>query len=134
MRDRALVLQARDAIERLVGENPSSVTMQRRAVVDDGFGGTVEDPSGATVPVVLRCRVSHQGAGPFLLGAASVGFSTNLGRYVLTDHLNAPVEGDYFELLGRGWRVGPVDPLVRFGETVGYQAPLVDAGEAEAAT
>jgi aconitase B len=132
--DWALVAQARDAIQRTIDENPSTVILMRAPLVDNGFGKMVPDPTAVKVPTELRCRLSHESRGPVSLQPASVGLSTNLARFILVNWQTVIEEGDTFEALGRGWKIGAVDPLVSFGAVTGYQAPLVEAEEARVNT
>jgi hypothetical protein len=132
--DWTLVAQAREGIARIIGENPETVTVSRAAMVDDGFGGLVADPHGARSSVIVRCRLSHESRGPVSLAQSPAGLSTNLARFILVDHLTTIIAGDTFEALGRGWKIGAVDPLLNFGAIIGYQAPLVEASEVEVST
>lgn len=134
MTDWGLVNQARDSIGRLINENPEVITVARKLLVDNGFDVLVEDPSGASTPVEVRCRISHRNSGPFSLGLAPAGFSVDQARYILVDHRTVIVEGDTFGAIGNEWRIGPVDVLKRFGQTIGYQAPLIEANNTEVAT
>jgi hypothetical protein len=56
--------------------------------------------------------------------------STNLQRFILADYQADIKHVDVFEAIGRSWKIGPVDPLKKFGGVIGYQAPLTDAAEA----
>jgi hypothetical protein len=125
--DWAMVAQARDGIKRLIDESPETVAIARAALVDNGFGDLVADPTGTTTDVVVRCRLSHEASGPAALTMAPAGLSSNLRRYILVDHSTTIFEGEAFEAIGRGWKIGAVDPLKKFGQVIGYQAPLVEA-------
>ncbi len=134
MTDWGLVNQARDSIRRIINENPDVITVARKLLVDNGFDALVEDPTGASIPVVVRCRISHRSSGPFSLGLAPGGLAVDSARYILVDHQTTIVEGDTLGAIGGEWRIGPVDVLKRFGQTIGYQAPLIEANSTEVVT
>jgi hypothetical protein len=126
--DWGMVNQARDGIRRLIEESPESVVFYRSALVDDGFGGQTPDPTGAKVAIVSQhVRISHQNAVIPDFTSVPPGLSTNLSRYVLCDYRVDIETDDTFSAFGRGWRVGAVDVLKKFGEVIGYQAPLIEA-------
>ena len=134
MTNRLFLAQARRSVKKLIAESPESIIIQRQPMTDDGFGGQVPDPFGDPTTVNLRVRISHERSQPASLDSTSAGLSTNLQRFIMTDH-NADIQkNDVFEALGRSWRVGPVDPLMKFGGVTGYQAPLTDAAETEGGT
>lgn len=128
--------QLREGIKRLIRENPSNIIIFRKPMVDDGFGGEVESPSPESVEHNIKCRISHEQEGPVNLGAAPPGFSTNLTRYIMVDYLTTIYENDSFEesMIDKSFRIGPVDPLIKFGGIVSYQAPLIEAVRTEGDT
>ena len=70
-------------------------------------------------------RISHDGAGPFFLTSNPSGLSSNLGRYLLVDYtVDFLKEGDIINNL---WKLGPIDPLTKFGGVHGYQTTLTEA-------
>lgn len=132
--NRVFLAHARRAVKALINESPESIIIQRQPMADDGFGGQVPDPFADPVTVNLKVRISHERSQPASLDSTSAGLSTNLQRFIMTDHKADIQAGDVFEALGRSWRVGPIDPLMKFGGVTGYQAPLMDAAETEAGT
>jgi hypothetical protein len=124
--------QARDGVKKIIKESPENIIIIRQPLVDNGFGKMVPDPFGTPEEHNYKVRISHERRQPGSLTPGSAGFSTNLQRFILTDHLADIERGDIFEAIGRSWKIGPVDPLKKFGGIIGYQAPLTDAEIADA--
>lgn len=131
--NRAFLKQSRDGIKKHIDESPSIITVWRKAMKDDGFGGTVEDPFSDPSDDTFKARLSHEQKGPELSNEVPPGLSTNLSRFILVDYETTIYEGDYFKdaILNKSYRIGPVDPLVKFGGIIGYQAPLLEAEQNE---
>lgn len=120
--------QLRSAQTRKVNINPLTVNISRiTATVSDGVGGQVEDPYGTPVPGSLTVRVCHEKKGPMGDESSPVGLSTNLGRMIISNYKNKPLQGDIIPFEGINYKVGVVDPLIKFGGLIGYQAPLIEA-------
>ena len=98
-------------------------------MIDDGSGdGTlVPDYKGIPTPIKMTVRLSHERRQAPDFSPVQAGFSTNLSRFIMTDYKTEIYRGDYFEAIDRGWRIGPVDTLEKFGGVIGYQAPLIEA-------
>jgi hypothetical protein len=124
-----MLKQARDGIQRLINESPEIITIKRQALIDDGFEGQVENPFGTPTEYKIKCRLSHERKFPGNFQTAPVGLSTNLARYILVNYKTVIYEGDVFEAIGKGFRIGVVDILKKFDDTkiIGYQAPLIEA-------
>ena len=127
MNNAVLLKQARDGIRRLINENPETIIIYRKELKDDGFGGLIEDPFGDETPHTIKCRLSHEKKFPGNLYPSPSGFTTNLSRFILVDHTVTIYEGDLFEAIDKEYRIGAVDPLLKFGGIIGYQAPLIEA-------
>ena len=123
------VTQARRAIAFKIKENPSFITVLRQAMVDDGFGNQVPDPFGTPEEKHFKVRITHERAQPEMAQNSSAGLSTNLQRFIIAGYKDLIQQGDVFghEATGKVYRIGPVDPLEKFGAIIGYQAPLVEA-------
>jgi len=136
MSNKDFLKQARDGVKRLIKESPTKITINRQALVDDGSGdGTlVPDPFGTPEAVSMTVRLSHERRQAPDFEPVQAGFSTNLARFIMTDYKTEIYRGDYFEAIDRGWRIGPVDTLIKFGGVVGYQAPLIEAEDNDAST
>lgn len=119
--------QARTGITKLINENPDTIEIERKPLISDGFEGLVEDPLGVPVSYSYRCRVSHEKLFPGHLDPSPVGFTSSLARYILVEYDVTIYEGDSFDLIGKEYRIGVVDPLVKFDGVIGYQAPLIEA-------
>ena len=123
------VTQARRAITFKIKENPSYITVQRTGLVDDGFGNMVPDPFGTPEEKHFKVRISHERAQPEMAQNSSAGLSTNLQRFIIAGYKDEIKEGDVFghDATAKVYRIGPVDPLEKFGAIIGFQAPLVEA-------
>jgi hypothetical protein len=122
-----MLKQARDSVAAKIKENPTTIMVLRRALVDNGFGEMVENPFGEAEQHVFTVRIAHERKQVPDDGATPAGFSTNLVRFILADHKSQIKQGDRFDALGKSWEIGAVDPLVAFGGIKGYQAPLREA-------
>lgn len=116
--------QARKGIIAQIKLNPARVTFHRLKMVDNGFGGLIPDPLGEADTFDATVRIAHESASVPSLSDAPIGKSTNLLRFILTDHRTEIQEGDRFNYIELGWEVGVVDPLVHGSQVIGYQAPL----------
>lgn len=121
--------QEREHIMRHVADNKSIVLVYRKAMVDDGFGGTVENPYDSGTPTTLKCRLFLDKRGPEGYEGNSIGLDAFGSWGILSDYKNEIFENDTFEARGRRYRIGVVTELNRFGGIVGYQAPLIEAKE-----
>lgn len=119
--------QARDMIQRVINESPQIIVFERKPMKDDGFSGEIEDPYGEPVEHEIRCRLSHEKKFPGNFEASPVGFTSNLARYILVNYKTTIYEGDRFDALGKGFRIGVIDILKKFDGIIGYQAPLIEA-------
>lgn len=119
--------QALAGIAAKIQENPTTIIILRQPMVDDGFGGTIPDPFGTATENVYTVRLSHERSQVPENEPVPAGLSTNLQRFILTDHLADIRQDDVFDALGRSWKIGPVDPLYAYGGVKGYQAPLLEA-------
>jgi hypothetical protein len=122
--------QARNGVKKVINESPENILIIRQPMTNDGFGNQVPDPFGTPTEHNYKVRISHERGNPSILTDTSAGMSTNLQRFIMADY-QADIEyGDVFEAIGRSWKIGPVDPLKKFGGIIGYQAPLTDASAA----
>ena len=127
MNNRLLLKQAREGINRLINENSEIIIIYRKPLIDDGFGGLVEDPHGDPVPHEIKCRIFHESKMPGNFFPAPSGLSTNLSRAILVEHDVIIFDGDLFEAIEKRFKIGAVDPLIKFEGVTGYQAPLTEA-------
>lgn len=116
--------QARKGIIAQIKINPARVTFHRLKMVDNGFGGLIPDPLGEADIFDATVRVAHEAASVPSLSDSPIGKSTNLARFIITDHKTKIKQGDRFNYIGFGWEVGFVDPLMHGSQVIGYQAPL----------
>ncbi|MDH4127372.1 MAG: hypothetical protein OEV44_01365 [Spirochaetota bacterium] len=121
--------QLRKGITAMININPITITTVRMPTKTDPFDATntIPDPFGTPVTVSIKCRVSHEEKGAFIVTETNAGMSTNLGRFIISDYQNVLQENMTFTELGKKWRVGAVDPLIKFSDIIGYQAPLYEA-------
>lgn len=130
--NRLLLKQARDGVKRLIAESPLTKIIYRKALISDGMGGEVEDPYGDPIQYEIKCRIDHERKFPGNLDVASMGFSTNLARFILVDWETTIYINDILEEIGKGFKIGAVDPIKKFGGVIAYQAPLIEAERLEA--
>ena len=111
-------------------ESPEEITVLRKTMISDGFDGMVIDPYGTEEPHEFKVRLSHEKKFPGNYNPAPGGLSTNLARFILVDHNTLIYDGDMFESsFGKEYKIGVVDPLIKFNGIIGYQAPLIEAVE-----
>lgn len=127
--NQALLAQKRKGIQSEINRSPEAIIIYRKPLVDNGFGELVENPYGTPIPYNIKCRLSHEKKGPDTEVSMPSGLSTALVRFILVDYKTTIKEHDTFEALGKGFRIGKVDPLKKFGGILGYQAPLYEAEE-----
>ena len=99
-----------------VNENPLSCTL---SVVDDS------NPYATPTARYFTGRISHDGAGPFVLTNNPTGLSSNLGRYLLVDYTVDYLKEN--DIINGKWKLGPIDELKKFGGIHGYQTILTEA-------
>jgi len=121
--------QARAGIKQLILESPETITIKRKALIDDGAGDgvMVPDPFGTPDEVSLTVRISPKQKGPEIYDSVQAGLSTNLSRFILVDWESLIYAEDIFYTIERWWKIGPVDTLKKFGGVIGYQAALSEA-------
>lgn len=123
--------QFRDAIKQKILDCPESITITRYQTKDNGFGVLVQDYTKTPESLgPYNVRISHEQSGPDKMVESPNGLSTNLQRFILSEYSVVISENDTFTALGKKYKIGPVDPLKKFGGIAGYQAPLIDAGDA----
>jgi len=124
----AQLKQARTGFKKNVAVNRSRITLTRQPMTTDPITGElVPDPTGTATTEDIYCRITHERSIVPQDTSNSAGLSTNLQRMIMADWENEPTAGDLFDWNGHQWEVGPVDLVVQFGGTVGYQAPLKEA-------
>lgn len=127
MNNKILLKQARSGIKALINESPFTVTKSVYPLVSDGFGGMVEDPTGTPVPSTIKIRISHERRQTFLNSEKPSGLSTDLQRFAMWAYDVTMEEGDSITgIADKNYRIGPVDPLYKFGGIIGYQAKLIE--------
>lgn len=117
-----LLKQARKGLKTLVMEDPQTISV---SVSPDA-----SDPWATTTTSTFTGRIAHeQRAAVADLQAGTAGLSTNLQRFLTVDHTVDFLKlGDIItDKNGAKWKLGPIDPLEKFGGVHGYQAPLETA-------
>jgi len=125
---RAEFKQKKESILHKIRENPSTIILYRKPMVDDGMGGEIEDPFGVDTEAVLVVRIFHNQSNVPATETNIAGFGSNLHRSILSTEI--VYENEVFEAIGTRFRIGKVDTIKAFGGTVGYQADLYEASEA----
>lgn len=119
--------EKRKAFDAKIKENPTTITLKRKAMTNDGFGGQVENPFGAETEAVLTVRIFRKRGVVSDLSGFDGGVTTTFERAIQSSHNAVFYEGETFSALGKTFVIGPVDPIVAFGGIVGYQADLKEA-------
>jgi len=127
--DRELMLaQERAGIVEVIMENPEILILERLPLVDNGHGSMVENPYGTPTQHVVTCRISHESKIPLKPDVVPAGLGTNMSRFILVDwETIIYAEDSITDYLGKRWNIGLIDPLLAFGEIIGYQAPIMCA-------
>jgi hypothetical protein len=141
--------QARAGIIKMIAEDPTIILITRKALIDNGFGGFIEDPQGQSVSYKYRVSISHEKSTVASPSATSVGVSTNLKKMMTMDYRSTIREGDLFSIVNTRamnlpytavsmldnnnetpsyFKVGKIDPLTEEGIIIGYQAPIMEPG------
>lgn len=121
--------QLRDGAKAKIVENPSFVTFERAALIDNGYGVMIPDPDGATTGYSETVRISHEKTAVQNNAEAPTGLSTSFGLFMTMSYDSNIIEGDVILVTETSdfWRVGPVDSFSRFGDVYMLQAVLVKA-------
>lgn len=127
--NRMLLAQARMGIAVEIDQSPDVGVVQRIAFVPDGFGGMIADPTGAFTPVSVRLRVSHERRGVNEAQPVPAGLDTALSLWILWKHTDNIRQDEAITVRGRLFKVGAIDPLMKFEGVQAYQAPLYPAGD-----
>ena len=127
--DRELMLKQELAgLVEVIMENPETLSIERLPLIDNGHGSMTEDPNGIAVEYTFIGRISHESRIPLKPDAVPAGLGTNMSRFLLVDWETTIYNEDVIiNYLGKRWRIGIVDPLLTFGEIIGYQAPIMVA-------
>lgn len=91
--------QARAGIIKMIAEDPTIILITRKALIDNGFGGFIEDPQGQAVSYKYRVSISHEKSTVASPSATSVGVSTNLKKMMTMDYRSTIREGDLFSIV-----------------------------------
>lgn len=127
MSNKQALKQERYAIKHKIKESPFVLNLFTYPLIENVYkpGTFIPDPSGVPTSTQYTVRISHERIGPVPNEDKPSGLSTNLTRFILADHLTPIKEGDTIDNFnGRQYTIGPVDPLIKFGGTIGFQAPL----------
>jgi hypothetical protein len=123
-----MLTQERVGIIEIIMENPETLILERLPLVDNGHGQMVENPYGTPVQHTITGRISHESKIPLKPDAVPAGLGTNMSRFLLVDwETIIYTEDSIVDYLGKRWRIGLLDPLLAFGEIIGYQAPIMCA-------
>lgn len=127
--DRELMLKQELAgLVEVIMENPETLSIERLPLIDNGHGSMTEDPNGIAVEYTFIGRISHESRIPLKPDAVPAGLGTNMSRFLLVDWETTIYNEDVIiNYLGKRWRIGIVDPILAFGEIIGYQAPIMVA-------
>lgn len=127
--NRMMLGQMREAFAFHIAQSPDTVSIRRRPLVPDGFGGMVTDPFGATTVVTMVARLAHERFGVQDQQVQPVGLDTAMSLFIIWPWDLTVNENEIIEARGRLFKVGVPDALKKFGGIQGWQAPLIPAGD-----
>jgi len=123
-----MITQIKSGIKKAIAQNRFRVILKRFPTMTDPITGeTIRNQAGTKTSHPIYCRIAHERAQVPANNETPAGLSTNLNRFIITDHNQSPVEHDTFTWQGKDWEVGPVDPVRIKGQVIEYQAPLKEA-------
>lgn len=130
MDNRLLLNQARKAIAFQIAQSPANVSVAMPTQVDNGYGGYMDDPSGAHTDVTERGRISHERNEIQRVGQVPSGLDTALSLWYLGPSTCIFQTDDIMTNLDTGevYKLGPRDELRKFGGIQAVQFPLYPAG------
>lgn len=128
MDNRLLLDQARRGIAAQIAQSPVVISINRYPTVDNGYGTQVPDTTQAPTVLTYTVRISHERQIVAQQQEAPAGFDTALALYLLGDAYFGGKEGETFTARGRVFKLGVVDPMIKFGGVTSYQVPLIPAG------
>ena len=113
--------QARAGFKQIINDNRQSMSILIPTnPVYPKLGGVTKTFTG---------RIAHERSTISELSETPAGISTNLQRFIQVEHtVDFLAAGQIVtDQNSSKWKLGPVDPLSKFGGIHGYQAPLTDA-------
>lgn len=122
MSNKMLLKQARAGFKQLINENRSSFSVEKET--------DSSNPWADTTNPTFTGRISHESSRQAPdLSQNPAGLSTDLQRFLLVEYnVNFLSRGEIItDSDGKRWKLGPVDPLKKFGGVHGYQSPLEEA-------
>lgn len=125
----AALIQQRKAVQQIIDENSVTLRIGRKPLVDNGVGQMVDNPYGIDTITEVKGRIAKQQRFPEGYGVNAAGFSIVGSWYLLVNHNAVIYKDDKFYARDRGWKIGPVAEIVRFGGVIAYEAPLIEAEE-----
>jgi len=116
-----LLKQARKGYKALIDENRQTLSIKVLTDPSDPWSGSTQKP--------FTGRISHERKTISNLQVGTVGLDTNLGRFLSVEYdVDFLKVGDIItDENSKGWKLGAVDPLSKFGGVHGYQIPLEEA-------
>ena len=121
-----LLKQARKGFTALVSENRQTMTFRSPAdsSIPAGWAGNLP------TDIPFSGRISHESSRQAPeLSPGTAGLSTNLQRFLSVEYdVDFLVAGSFIvDQNSKRWKLGPIDPLEKFGGIHGYQIPLEEA-------
>jgi len=117
-----LLKQARKGMKALIDEDRQTMSID--------IPGDSSDPWSTPTTKTFSGRISHESSRQAPdLAAGTVGFSTNLNRFLSVEYdVDFLVTGAFItDKNGKQWKLGSIDPLEKFGGIHGYECPLEEA-------
>jgi hypothetical protein len=121
-----VLMQCRKSNERVIAENPVRITFSRKAIVPDGFGGFMENPSGSATSGFEVVRISHEKASVPKNESSPIGLSTSFSLYAVLKYNSAIQEGDELIAGSRRYSVNAVDAIEIKGQAYSKRAVLTE--------
>ncbi len=121
-----LLKQARKGFTGLIDENRQTMIflVPADSSIPAGWPGNI------STPTEFSGRISHESSRQAPeLSPGTAGLSTNLSRFLTVEYtVDFLIAGSFItDQNSKRWKLGPIDPLEKFGGIHGYQIPLEEA-------
>lgn len=131
----AYLQQEREGYQASIDENSEELMIERKLMIDNGFGKFVDDPYGIPESIPIIGRVSHISRNTLKPESVPAGLDSNMSRFLQTDYNNKIYDNDIIiNYLGLRWKIMIADPVLAFNDVVGYQAIIIKAANTRGGT
>ncbi len=92
------ITQARAAVIKTIQDDPTVITVVRKALMNDGFNSLIDDSGGASREYKFRVRISHERSVVAKVETSPIGGVINPRLMITVDYRGGPLEGDAFTM------------------------------------